>query len=89
MACGLRGQGISVRVVDGVSGPVGTSRALGVQPRGVEVLIRLGALGYLLERAISVDDVQMYVGRRLVSTMPLERGGHGRCRVLPPCRCTG
>jgi 2-polyprenyl-6-methoxyphenol hydroxylase-like FAD-dependent oxidoreductase len=44
LACGLRRQGISVRVVDGATGPVGTSRALGVQPRGVEVLIRLAHL---------------------------------------------
>jgi 4,5-epoxidase len=84
LACGLRRQGISVRVVDGATGPVGTSRALGVQPRGVEVLIRLGALGDLRERAILVDEVQIYVGRRLVSTMPLERMGaaSGRSPLL-------
>ncbi|MBV8542703.1 MAG: FAD-dependent monooxygenase [Pseudonocardiales bacterium] len=84
LACGLRGQGISVRVVDSATGPAGTSRALGVQPRGVEVLIRLGALGDLPERAILVDEVRMYVGRRLVSTMPLERMGSasGRSPLL-------
>jgi 4,5-epoxidase len=83
LACGLRGQGISVRVVDSATGPASTSRALGVQPRGVEVLIRLGALGDLPERAILVDEVQMYVGRRLVSTMPLERmGSSGRSPLL-------
>jgi 4,5-epoxidase len=84
LACGLRRQGISVRVVDSADGPIGTSRALGVQPRGVEVLIRLGALGDLPERAMLVDEVKMYVRRRLVSTMPLERMGaaSGRSPLL-------
>jgi 4,5-epoxidase len=47
LACGLRAGGISVRVLDGAAGPAVTSRALGLQPRGVEVLDRLGALGEL------------------------------------------
>ncbi|MGH3820960.1 MAG: FAD-dependent monooxygenase, partial [Pseudonocardiaceae bacterium] len=84
LACGLRRQGISVRVVDSAAGPIGTSRALGVQPRGVEVLIRLGALGDLPERAMLVDEFKIYVHRRLVSTMTLERMGaaSGRSPLL-------
>lgn len=33
LACALRRHDISVRVVDSADGPIGTSRALGVQPR--------------------------------------------------------
>ena len=43
--CGQRAS--TVRVLDGAAGPAVTSRALGLQPRGVEVLDRLGALGDL------------------------------------------
>jgi len=38
LACDLRGSGVDVRVVAGATAPAGTSRALGLQPRGVEVL---------------------------------------------------
>lgn len=66
-ACGLRGAGVAVRVLDGAAGPAVTSRALGLQPRGVEVLHRLGALADLPERAMPIDKVVMTVnGRELV-----------------------
>ncbi|MFC3892467.1 FAD-dependent oxidoreductase [Lentzea rhizosphaerae] len=52
LACGLRQFGVDVRVVDQADGPATTSRALGLQPRGVEVLARLGALGDLPEKAV-------------------------------------
>src|SRR4051794_1016090 len=42
VACGLRLHGVSVRVLDRATGPAVTSRALGLQPRGAEVLDRLG-----------------------------------------------
>lgn len=54
LACGLRAAGVSVRVFDKAGGPAATSRALGLQPRGVEVLDRIGALGDLRRRGISV-----------------------------------
>jgi 4,5-epoxidase len=52
LACGLRQFGVDVRVVDQADGPATSSRALGLQPRGVEVLARLGALGDLPEKAV-------------------------------------
>jgi 4,5-epoxidase len=52
LACGLLSSGVDVRLVDAAYGPATTSRALGLQPRGVEVLDRLGALGDLPDRAV-------------------------------------
>ena len=64
LACGLRAAGISARVLDGATGPAVTSRALGLQPRGVEVLDRLDALGDLPERALPINRVAISVGGR-------------------------
>ncbi len=64
LACGLRAAGISARVLDGATGPAVTSRALGLQPRGVEVLDRLDALGDLPERALPINKVAISVGGR-------------------------
>ncbi|MCS7481043.1 FAD-dependent monooxygenase [Umezawaea endophytica] len=61
LACGLLGAGLQVRVVDGADGPAVTSRALGLQPRGAEVLDRLGALGDLPERSIGIDRIALHV----------------------------
>ncbi|MFG2973873.1 FAD-dependent monooxygenase [Streptomyces sp. NPDC048331] len=60
-ACALRASGIAVRVIDGAPGPSRTSRALGLQPRGIEVLERLGALGDLPRRAVAIGQVVTYV----------------------------
>ncbi|HET6735324.1 FAD-dependent monooxygenase [Mycobacterium sp.] len=66
LACGLRAAGVGVRVIDKAQGPAVTSRALGLQPRGVEVLDRLGALGDLPARAIPIRQVVITVdGRQL------------------------
>ena len=66
LACGLRAAGVSVRVLDKATGPAVTSRALGLQPRGVEVLDRLGALGDLPDRAQPIREVIITVeGREL------------------------
>jgi hypothetical protein len=49
-------------------GPAVTSRALGLQPRGVEVLDRLGALGDLQQRGLPVRRLAVNVdGRPLAS----------------------
>lgn len=84
LACGLRNRGISVRVVDKAQGPITTSRALGVQPRGVEVLIRLGALADLPDQVIPLREVRMHVAGKLISTMPMDRMGaaSGRSPLL-------
>ncbi|MGI5214384.1 FAD-dependent monooxygenase [Plantactinospora sp. CA-290183] len=54
MACGLLSVGVETKIIDGAAGPASTSRALGLQPRGVEVLDRLGALGDLPDRAVPI-----------------------------------
>ena len=57
LACGLRAAGLAVRVLDKAQGPAVTSRALGLQPRGVEVLDRLGALGDVPDRGLPISSV--------------------------------
>ncbi|GAA2694598.1 MULTISPECIES: FAD-dependent monooxygenase [Actinosynnema] len=73
LACGLRALGVEALVVDRAVAPATTSRALGVQPRGVEVLLRLGALGDLPGLVIPLREVRMHSDGRLVSVMPVER----------------
>lgn len=46
--------GVNVRIIDAASEPATTSRALGLQSRGIEVLERIGALGELPERSRSL-----------------------------------
>ena len=85
LACGLRAAGLGVRVLDKAQGPAVTSRALGLQPRGVEVLDRLGALGDLPQRGLPVRQVVVTVeGRelaRLQVGQPMERLG-GRAGLI-------
>jgi 2-polyprenyl-6-methoxyphenol hydroxylase-like FAD-dependent oxidoreductase len=64
LACGLRAAGVAVWVLDGAAGPAVTSRALGLQPRGVEVLDRLGALGDLPDRGLAIRSVVITVNGR-------------------------
>lgn len=66
LACGLLAAGTPVRLIDAATGPATTSRALGLQPRGVEVLDRLGALGALPDHGLPVRQVVVNVdGREL------------------------
>jgi 4,5-epoxidase len=74
LACALRNAGVPARVVDAADGPAVTSRALGLQPRGVEVLDRLGALADLPERSLRVNQVIVSVsGRELTRLRVGER----------------
>ncbi|WHT19371.1 FAD-dependent monooxygenase [Crossiella sp. CA-258035] len=61
LACSLLSRGVPVRVVDQARAASVTSRALGLHPRGVEVLDRLGALADLPERAVRVAGVSVNV----------------------------
>jgi 4,5-epoxidase len=68
LACGLLGRGVTVRLVDKASEPARTSRALGLQPRGIEVVHRLGALDGLPERALEVERIVVHInGKRVAS----------------------
>jgi 2-polyprenyl-6-methoxyphenol hydroxylase-like FAD-dependent oxidoreductase len=71
LACGLRAAGVDVKVLDKAAGPAVTSRALGLQPRGVEVLDRLGALGDLPDRGLTVRSVTINVDGRELATFPV------------------
>jgi 2-polyprenyl-6-methoxyphenol hydroxylase-like FAD-dependent oxidoreductase len=71
LACGLRAAGVDVRVFDKAAGPATTSRALGLQPRGVEVLDRLGALGDLPDRGLPIGSVTINVDGRELATFPV------------------
>lgn len=59
LGCSLLRRGVPVRIVDRAPAPAVTSRALGLQARGVEVLDRLGALGDLPERAVRVGGISV------------------------------
>jgi 4,5-epoxidase len=61
LACGLLANGVAARVVDKAFKPAETSRALGLQPRGIEVVERLGALNGLPERALQVERIVVHI----------------------------
>jgi 2-polyprenyl-6-methoxyphenol hydroxylase-like FAD-dependent oxidoreductase len=61
LAGGLLANGVAARVVDKAVEPAGTSRALGLQPRGIEVVERLGALNRLPERALQVEQIVVHL----------------------------
>ncbi|GAS91154.1 FAD-dependent monooxygenase [Mycolicibacterium brisbanense] len=83
-ACSLRSAGVSVRVLDKAEGPAVTSRALGLQPRGVEVLDRLGALGDLPQRGLPVQRVDVNVDGRPLASFPVGQAArlHGPAALL-------
>jgi 4,5-epoxidase len=53
LACGLLASGVGPGIVDQAAEPAETSWTLGLQPRGIEVVERLGALNGLPERELS------------------------------------
>src|SRR3954453_5646922 len=72
-ACGLRLGGVSIRVLDRAPGPACTSRALGLQPRGAEVLDRLGAAADLAQRSRPIRQVVVNVGGRELARLAVGR----------------
>ena len=64
---------VAVRVIDVADGPATTSRALGLQPRGAEVLERIGALGDLPERSRSLLTMYYNEGPRTVLRLQVGR----------------
>lgn len=71
LACDLWASGVRVLVVDRAAGPATTSRALGLQPRGVEVLERAGALDDLEQRGLPVRQVAIDLGGRTMAYLRL------------------
>ncbi|MFI9383026.1 FAD-dependent monooxygenase [Kutzneria sp. NPDC052558] len=72
-ACALMQRGVPVRVLDAAEGPATTSRALGVQPRGAEVLNRVNAMGDLPGRGMDIDFVKAIVDGRVVMHLHMDR----------------
>ncbi|MFC4496858.1 FAD-dependent monooxygenase [Streptomyces ovatisporus] len=86
LACGLRLQGVAVRVVDQASGPATTSRANILHARGVEVLDRLGALGDLPDRSAPALVLTTHIAGRPAMKIHFGDAGLGTPRpalVLP------
>jgi 4,5-epoxidase len=73
LATGLRAAGVDARLLDRAAAPATTSRALGLQPRGVEVLDRLGALGDLPARSLPVEEVAVVVDGAPLARLDLRR----------------
>jgi 4,5-epoxidase len=73
LACGLLANGVAARVVDKASEPAGTSRALGLQPRGIEVVERLGALNGLPERALQVEQIVVHINGKQAASVGVGR----------------
>jgi 4,5-epoxidase len=73
LACGLAAAGVGVDVVDAAAGPATTSRALALQPRGVEVLDRVGALADLPDKALGIDRVTVFVEGRKLADLPIRQ----------------
>ncbi|MEU4365227.1 FAD-dependent monooxygenase [Promicromonospora sp. NPDC023987] len=82
LACGLRLQGVGVRVVDRLPAPATTSRANFVHVRGSEVLDRLGALGDLPQRSVRAMRITTYLGDRPM--MRIRFGDPGLRTAAPP-----
>ncbi|WP_319450327.1 MULTISPECIES: FAD-dependent monooxygenase [unclassified Mycobacterium] len=74
----LRAAGVDVRTLDAAPAPATTSRALGLQPRGIEVLDRIGALGSLRESAVPLSrSIFRINGRYLVELSWVNAGRSG------------
>ncbi|QGG93268.1 NAD(P)-binding protein (plasmid) [Agrobacterium sp. MA01] len=62
LACDLLSRGINVVIIDKASSPSTTSRAIGLQPRGYEILERLGATDGLINEAIRASGTLLHLG---------------------------
>src|SRR5919106_2982505 len=69
LACGLLANGVAARVVDKAFRPAGTSRALGLQPRGIEVVERFGALNGLPDRALQVEQIVVHINGKQAASV--------------------
>jgi 4,5-epoxidase len=71
LACDLRRREIDVEVVEKLERPAVTTRALGIQPRGRQILDRLGALGDLDEISEQNQRVDIFVDGKLSAHIDL------------------
>jgi 4,5-epoxidase len=72
LACDLRTRGVDVRVMDRLAAPAQAFRALGLQPRGRQILERLGALGDLSSNLLTSNSYGVFIDQRRVAQLSLE-----------------
>jgi len=71
LACELLRRGVGCRVIDKASAPATTSRALGLQPRTLELFDTMGIVDRVLSTGGPVIDANLYDGDRLLLTLSM------------------
>jgi 2-polyprenyl-6-methoxyphenol hydroxylase-like FAD-dependent oxidoreductase len=71
LACELLRRGVRCRIIDKASGPATTSRALGLQPRTLELFNTMGIVDQVLSTGGPVIDANLYDGDRLLLTLSM------------------
>ncbi|CAA9473050.1 MAG: hypothetical protein AVDCRST_MAG58-4068 [uncultured Rubrobacteraceae bacterium] len=69
LACELLRRGVGCRIVDKAASPATTSRALGLQPRTLELFDAMGVVDRVLATGGAVTDANLYAGDRLLLTL--------------------
>jgi 2-polyprenyl-6-methoxyphenol hydroxylase-like FAD-dependent oxidoreductase len=69
LACELLRRGVSCRIIDRAASPATTSRALGLQPRTLELFDTMGIIDRVLATGGPVIDANLYAGDRLLLTL--------------------
>jgi 2-polyprenyl-6-methoxyphenol hydroxylase-like FAD-dependent oxidoreductase len=73
LALWLTRMGVAVRIVDKASGPSRASRALGVQPRTLELHRQVGIADAVMRGGVKVAGVNLWVNGHRVARVPLEQ----------------
>src|SRR4028119_2226223 len=69
LACELLARGVSCRIIDKATSPATTSRALGLQPRTLELFDNMDIIDRVLATGGPVIDANLYAGDRLLLTL--------------------
>ena len=69
LVCELLVRGVSCRIIDKAASPATTSRALGLQPRTLELFDAMGIVDRVLATGGPVIDANLYAGDRLLLTL--------------------
>ena len=69
LVCELLVRGVSCRIIDKAASPATTSRALGLQPRTLELFDTMGIVDRVLATGGPVIDANLYAGDRLLLTL--------------------
>ena len=75
LACELLRRGVGCRIIDKAPAPATTSRALGLQPRTLELFDRMGIIDEVLSTGGPVIDANLYDGHRLLLTISAAGSG--------------